>query len=103
MEFSEIIDKCQSQATLQFAKDASFEKLMANFLRTYPVYERKFNRIWRWADFPYKGDIGGQELGVDLVAETEEGEFWAVQCKCYEASAYAPTLKKTLEIKLILD
>ncbi|MDR1872075.1 MAG: DEAD/DEAH box helicase family protein [Deltaproteobacteria bacterium] len=63
---------------------------MANFLRTYPVYERKFKTIWLWGDFPYRHALNptGQDIGVDLVALTEEGEYWAIQCKCYSPESW---------------
>ncbi len=27
--------------------------------------------------------MASKDTGIDHVAKTEEGEFWAVQCKCY--------------------
>ena len=29
----------------------------------------------------------GHDLGIDLVAQTVTGDYWAVQCKCYAADA----------------
>lgn len=31
--------------------------------------------------------MGGVDLGIDLVAKTDEGKFWAIQCKCYQDDA----------------
>ena len=38
-----------------------------------------FSDVWLWKDFPYRGNMTDQ--GIDLVAETQTGEFWAIQCK----------------------
>ncbi|MBQ9486310.1 MAG: DEAD/DEAH box helicase, partial [Selenomonadaceae bacterium] len=64
-------------------KGARFERLMKNFLRTYSIYRGKFSDVWLWKDFPYRHELGGTDLGIDLVAKTVDGEFYAVQCKFY--------------------
>jgi predicted helicase len=40
-----------------------------------------------WNEFPGKADFGGKDTGIDLVALTYEGEYWAIQCKCYAEKA----------------
>lgn len=32
-------------------------------------------------------DFGGKDTGIDLVALTHEGDYWAIQCKCYAENA----------------
>ncbi|MDR1314399.1 MAG: DEAD/DEAH box helicase family protein [Deltaproteobacteria bacterium] len=66
-----------------------FERLIANFIRTYPVYEGKFSDIWLWNDFPYRRDLHefGTDFGIDLILKAWEGDYWAVQCKCYQENA----------------
>lgn len=32
-------------------------------------------------------DFGGKDLGIDLVAKTDLGDYWAIQCKCYDEKA----------------
>ncbi|MDR1870356.1 MAG: DEAD/DEAH box helicase family protein [Deltaproteobacteria bacterium] len=90
MTFHDILLKYQSQSLSQSEQGTYFEKLMANFLKTYPVYEQKFKTIWLWNSFPFRHDInpGGHDIGIDLVALTEDDEYWAVQCKCYKPEAY---------------
>jgi predicted helicase len=66
-----------------------FERLMLAFFRTDPAYKRQFSEVWMWGDWP--DNKGGQEIGIDLVAENVDGEgFTAIQCKCY-----APTTPLT--------
>ena len=60
--------------------------LYKNFLLSYPEYREKFSEVWLWNDFPYRNDFGGKDVGIDIVAKTVDGDFWAVQCKCYAES-----------------
>ena len=64
-------------------KGEHFERLMKNFLLTCPVYRGKFKNVWLWKNFPHKNQLGGKDLGIDIVAETFENNFIAVQCKFY--------------------
>lgn len=41
-------------------------------------------RVWLWEEFPGRKDFGGTDLGIDLVARTDTGDYWAIQCKCYD-------------------
>ena len=34
-----------------------------------------------------KRDLGGGDTGIDLVAKTFEGDYWAIQCKCFQESS----------------
>ncbi len=33
----------------------------------------------------------GPDIGIDLVAETQEGKLWTVQVKCYDQESQVPT------------
>ncbi|MBR4151797.1 MAG: DEAD/DEAH box helicase, partial [Selenomonadaceae bacterium] len=67
-------------------KGDRFERLMKNFLLTYPIWRGKISDVWRWKDFPFRVDLGGKDLGIDLVVKTHDDEFWAAQCKFYAES-----------------
>ena len=67
----------------EYEKGERFERLTRNFLLTYSVYRGKFSDVWLWKNFPYRHELGGKDLGIDIVAKTVDGEFWAVQCKFY--------------------
>ncbi|MGA1278485.1 MAG: DEAD/DEAH box helicase [Candidatus Kapaibacteriota bacterium] len=56
---------------------------MQRYLQTDPVYCDELKHVWLWDEFPYKTQLGGVDLGIDLVAEHIDGSYWAVQCKCY--------------------
>ena len=32
-------------------------------------------------------DFGGKDVGIDIVARTYDGDYWAIQCKCFEENA----------------
>ena len=81
--FNEILEKYRKISFSEHDKGSRFEMLMKNFLLTYPAYREKFSEVWLWNEFPYKKDFGGKDIGIDIVAKTVDGEFWAVQCKCY--------------------
>ncbi|MDB2556272.1 DEAD/DEAH box helicase family protein, partial [Flavobacteriaceae bacterium] len=40
-----------------------------------------------WDEFPGRRDLGGSDTGIDLVALTFDGDYWAIQCKCYAEKA----------------
>jgi predicted helicase len=44
------------------------------------------HQVWLWNEFPSRHDFGGTDTGIDLVALTVDGDYWAVQCKCYQES-----------------
>ena len=53
---------------------------------TDPRYSN-LEKVWLWEEFPCRKDFGGKDLGIDLVARTEYGDYWAIQCKCYAEDA----------------
>ena len=87
-EFNKILEKYRRNSFSERDKGAKFENLMKRFLQTTPLYTDKFKNVWLWNEFPYRKDLGGKDSGIDLVAETVEGDFWAVQCTCYADDAY---------------
>ena len=87
--FEELLQKYRDISFSERDKGYRFERLMQSFLKTYPLYEGQFSSIWLWNEFPSRADFGSgdKDLGVDLVARTKDGDYWAVQCKCYQEDA----------------
>ncbi len=83
MTFDELLEKYRFDAFSQRDKGDKFERLMQAYLRTDPQYAPLFKNVWLWKEFFGRIDLGGRDTGIDLVAETIDGEFWAVQCKFY--------------------
>jgi predicted helicase len=86
-KFQDILKKYRSHSFSERDKGARFERLMQAFLKTYPVYEGKFQDVWLWNEFPHRQAFGGKDTGIDLVARTVEGDFWAIQCKCWDEAS----------------
>jgi predicted helicase len=84
MSFQQILDKHRSLAFSERDKGSRFERLMQAYLRTDPQFH--FQEVWLWNEFPGRADLGGTDTGIDLVALTHEGDYWAVQCKCVQES-----------------
>ncbi len=83
MSFTDILAKYRTVSFSERDKGERFERLMQAFLKTAPLYAGQFEHVWMWADFPYKNTFSDKDTGIDLVAQTHEGDFWAIQCKCY--------------------
>ncbi len=87
MTFQDILAKYRAVSFSERDKGDRFERLMQAFLQTVPWYAGTFRHVWLWREFPYKQNLGGKDTGIDLVAQTVEGDFWAIQCKCYAETA----------------
>jgi superfamily II DNA or RNA helicase len=79
--FAYIAAKIRSEAKgTEFGLD--FERLCKFFLENDPVYG-DVRKVWLWYDWP---DRWGVEKGCDIVVQTKQGEYWAVQAKDYSIS-----------------
>ncbi len=84
MNFKEILHKFRTESFTEKEKGTKFERLMRSWLLTDPRYN-ELETVWLWEEFPGRKDFGGTDTGIDLVAKTELGDYWAIQCKCYAA------------------
>ena len=89
LTFEEIINKYRENSTSERNKGDKFERLMKAYLLTKPVYKNLLSDVWLWSEFPYKEQFGtgGKDTGIDIVCRTHDGDYWAVQCKCYRPEA----------------
>lgn len=84
MTFKTLLEKYRKLSFSERDKGDRFERLMQAYLKTDPKYANIFKEVWMWNDFPHKGDFGGKDTGIDLVALTDTGDYWAIQCKFYD-------------------
>ncbi len=84
MSFQKVINKYRTYAFSERDKGSRFERLMQGYLQTDSKYAGKFKKVWLWMDFPAREDLGGGDTGIDLVGLTDEGDYWAIQCKCFQ-------------------
>lgn len=66
-------------------KGNAFEELTKYYLSYNPIYKSKLKTVWLQKELPAsvlkKLNLPVNDQGIDLIAETNEGEFWAIQCK----------------------
>jgi len=65
-----------------------FEKVVQWFFKNDPEYASELRDVWLWDDWPGRW---GRDIGIDLVARTQEGKLWAIQAKCYKGQV--PTVE----------
>jgi superfamily II DNA or RNA helicase len=62
-----------------------FELLTKLYLEINPKYRSKFKSVWLYNEVPTntlkKLNLPTRDMGIDIIAETLNGEYWAVQCK----------------------
>ena len=67
------------------SKGKVFERLTQLYLQTHPEYQTKLKNVWPITELPREVgihlELPKHDEGIDLVAETYEGEYWAIQCK----------------------
>lgn len=88
MTFNNILEKYRKYSFSKENLGTRFERLMQAYLLTDPKYAVLFKKVWLWNDFFAKDDLGGHDTGIDLVAQTFDGDFWAIQCKCFQEDSY---------------
>ncbi len=66
-------------------KGKAFEELTKYYLQYNPVYKTKLKQVWLQNEVPpsvlKKLNLPLNDQGIDLIAETFEGKYWAIQCK----------------------
>jgi predicted helicase len=67
------------------AKGAVFERLTQLYLKTTPEYCTELQYVWLLrevpADIRRRLNLPGPDEGIDLLARTRRGEYWAIQAK----------------------
>lgn len=79
----DILKEFRNESFSEKYKGIRFERLMRAWLKTDPRYTGLFETVWLWEEFPFRNELGGTDTGIDLVARTYSGDYWAIQCKCY--------------------
>lgn len=97
LTINDILDQIRNLSTNEKWKGTEFERLMKRWFLTDPKYNI-LDKVWLWEEFPGRSDFGGIDPGIDLVAHTELGDYWAIQCKFYKEGT---TIGKPLVDKLL--
>ena len=66
-------------------KGRAFERLVQLYLQTEPEYRTKLRHVWTLREVPpdvcKRLDLPSRDEGIDLIACTSHGEYWAIQSK----------------------
>jgi predicted helicase len=66
-------------------KGVVFERLTQLYLQTTPEYRTKLQHVWLLRDVPVDVrrplNLPGPDEGIDIIARTRTGEYWAIQSK----------------------
>jgi superfamily II DNA or RNA helicase len=75
-----------------------FEELVKAYLFLEPEYASKLKHVWLHREVPQsvleKLKLPDTDQGIDLVAETNDGEFWAIQCKYRQQTDHSLTWRE---------
>ncbi len=78
MSFVALIEQLAHQPSV---RGRQFERLSLWYLQNAPEYRHRLKKVWLWKEWPGRW---GPDAGIDLVAETIEGDLWAIQAKAEE-------------------
>ena len=91
--FEKTLDHLRDHATDSVGMGRSFERLIKMALEKEPgILGDRFSKVWLWNEWP---DHDGPDIGIDLVAEEEEGGLCAIQCKFFDP--HRPVPKKAID------
>lgn len=78
-------------------KGDCFEELTKYFLRIHPTYRTQLRDVWTLKNVPpsvrKRLNLPGLDEGIDLIAETKDRTFWAIQCKYRDDESKSLTRK----------
>ncbi len=83
MNLSEILDKYREAAATNRESGTYFEELAALYFREEPMYSDLYRKVVPYAEWAGRDGGDKRDAGIDLVAETRDGEYHAIQCKLY--------------------
>ncbi len=79
-DFKTVLEKCAKHE-----KGKAFEELTKYYLQYNPVYSTTLKNVWLHHELTpsllKRLNLPSNDQGIDLVAETFEGTYWAIQCK----------------------
>ena len=70
-DFQRVLNHIRKTSRSEKEKGFRFEKLMLSFFKNDSRYEGQFKNVWLWNQYPERKH---QDLGIDLVAETYNGD-----------------------------
>ena len=93
---NDVIDYIYTTYHDERQKGDMWERVSRYYLLSDPQYSNLVGTVWLWADAPTNdlgtGEARSRTWTLTSVAEDPEnpGQFWAIQCKCYERDKTLP-------------
>ena len=82
--FQGVLNQLRESATSQYLIGNEFERLMKQYLSVDPLYKERFTDVYLWREWAaLHTEYDGTDIGIDLVARESNGEYCAIQCKCF--------------------
>ena len=78
--FDDVLVKIRRESTNTVELGTKFENMTKLFLETASPYSNAYKNVCLWDDWKYRDE---SDTGIDLMAETNHGQWCAIQCKCY--------------------
>ena len=79
-----VLNQLRESATSQYLIGNEFERLMKQYLSVDPLYKERFTDVYLWKEWAAnRTEYDGVDIGIDLVARESNGEYCAIQCKCF--------------------
>jgi superfamily II DNA or RNA helicase len=97
-DFVELVNTLPKSNTTE--KGDYFERLTQVYLQTHPTYSSKLKHVYLLNDKTIperlrdKLNLPENDEGIDLICETNSGEYWSVQCKYKSDQSSALTYKE---------
>jgi predicted helicase len=84
-DFVNNLEKLGSNASHNKLKGDCFELVTKLWLLTNPLYINKLKNVWIHSEIPQsiidKLQLAQPEVGIDIIAELDNGKYLAIQCK----------------------
>ena len=82
--FQGVLNQLRESAAPQYLIGNEFERLMKQYLSVDPLYKERFTDVYLWKEWAAnRTEYDGVDTGIDLVARESNGEYCAIQCKCF--------------------
>ena len=82
--FQGVLNQLRESATSTYLIGNEFERLMKQYLSIDPLYKERFTDVYLWKEWAaLRTDFDATDIGIDLVARESNGEYCAIQCKCF--------------------
>ena len=82
--FQGVLNYIREAAPTEYHKGYEFERLMKQYLSIDPLYKERFTDVYMWREWAaLHTEYDGVDTGIDLVARESNGEYCAIQCKCF--------------------